>query len=190
MVTTPVPTRAEVSDVANSILDGTDAIMLSEETALGKYPVETIATMTRIAQEVEGQYVDVPVLNRENLTESVVVDAVTHAVIRSAKEVDAKIIVALSESGFTPRMVARHRPHCPILALTPSPVTLRQLALSFGCYSLLISGHLNDVDRVVAEVKKVVLAKKFAKRGERVVIVAGVPFGKKGATNMQIVITL
>lgn len=190
MITTPVPTRAEVSDVANSILDGTDAIMLSEETALGKYPIETIATMTRIAQEVEGQYVDVPVLSRDALTESVVVDAVTHAVIRAAKEVEAKIIVALSESGFTPRMVGRHRPYCPIIALTPSEITLRQLSLSFGCYSVLISGEMNDLDLVIVEAKKIILEKKFAKRGDRIILVAGVPFGKQGATNMQIVITL
>ncbi|MFZ2300195.1 MAG: pyruvate kinase [Candidatus Moraniibacteriota bacterium] len=190
MINAPVPTRAEVSDVANSILDGTDAIMLSEETTLGKYPVETIAMMTRIACEVEEHYADVSVLGRENLTEFAVVDAVTHAVIRSAREVDAKLIVALSESGSTPRMVARHRPHCPILALTPSPMTLRQLTLSFGCYSLLTPGHLNDVDQVIMAVRKIVLAKKLAKRGECIVIVAGVPFGKAGATNMQIVITL
>ncbi len=190
MINAPVPTRAEVSDVANSILDGTDAIMLSEETTLGKYPVEVIETMTRIAQEVEGHSVEVSVLGRENLTEFAVVDAVTHAVIRSAKEVGAKLIVALSESGSTPRMVARHRPHCPILALTPSPITLRQLALSFGCYSLLTPGHLNDVGHVIAAVRKIVLARKFAERGDRVVIVAGVPFGKAGATNMQIVIVL
>lgn len=190
MITTPVPTRAEVSDVANSILDGTDAIMLSEETALGKFPLETIQTMTRIAQEVEGQYVDVPILSRDTLADSVVVDAVTHAVIRSAREVDAKIIVALTESGFTPRMVGRHRPHCPIIALTPSPVTLRQLSLSFGCYSILIPSHLNDLEHVVMEAKKAVLANKFAKRGDCIIIVAGVPFGKQGATNMQIVITL
>ena len=190
MINAPVPTRAEVSDVANSILDGTDAIMLSEETTLGKYPVETIAMMTRIACEVEEHYADVSVLGRENLTEFAVVDAVTHAVIRAAREVDAKLIVALSESGSTPRMVARHRPHCPILALTPSLTTLRQLTLSFGCYSLLTPGHLNDVDHVITAIRKIVLAKKLAKRGECIVIVAGVPFGKAGATNMQVVITL
>ncbi len=190
MINAPVPTRAEVSDVANSILDGTDAIMLSEETTLGKYPVEVIAMMTRIAEEVEGHYADVSVLGRENLAEFAIVDAVTHAVIRAAREVDAKLIVALTESGSTPRMVARHRPHCSVLALTPSPVTLRQLALSFGCYSFLTPGHLNDVDHVITAVRKIVLAKKFAERGDRIVIVAGVPFGKAGATNMQIVIIL
>ena len=190
MINAPVPTRAEVSDVANSILDGTDAIMLSEETTLGKYPVEVIETMTRIAQEVEGHYADVSVLGREHEMEFAIVDAVTHAVIRAAKEVQAKLIVALTESGSTPGMVARHRPHCPILALTPSPITLRQLALSFGCYSLLTPGHLNDVGHVIEAVRKIILARKFAERGDRVVIVAGVPFGKAGATNMQIIVTL
>ncbi len=190
MIQTPVPTRAEVSDVANSILDGTDAIMLSEETTLGKYPIEAIRTMTRIATEVERQCGEVYSLERKALSQKIVADAVTHAVIRSAEEVDAKLIVALTESGFTPRMVARHRPHCPILVLTPSLVTLHQLSLSFGCYPLLTSGHLNDIDRVIAEVSAIVIRKKIARRGERVVLVAGVPFGKKGATNMQVVVTL
>lgn len=190
MIHAPVPTRAEVSDVANSILDGTDAIMLSEETTLGKYPVEVIETMTRIAREVEDQYMDVPVLDRQYHGRFAVVDAVTHAVIRAAKEVQAKLIVALTESGSTPRMVARHRPHCPILTLTPSHVTLRQLVLSFGCYSFLTSGHLSDVEHVIAAVRTIILTKKFAQRGDCIVIVAGVPFGKAGATNMQIVITL
>lgn len=190
MITAPVPTRAEVSDVANSILDGTDAIMLSEETALGKYPVETIMTMARIAQEVESQYMDVPLLNRDDLTTSVVTDAITHAVIRASREVRAQLIVALSESGFTPRMVARHRPYCAVLVLTPSETTLRQLALSFGCYALLLSGELNDLERVIAEVKRVVRENKLAKRRDRIILVGGVPFGKQGGTNMQIVVTV
>ncbi len=189
MIQLPVPTRAEVSDVANSILDGTDAVMLSEETTLGKYPVDAVATMRRIAEEVEGNS-EVPLMSRERLTKEIVVDTVTHAVVRSANELGAKLIVALTESGFTPRMVARHRPKQPLLVLTPDVVTRDQMALSFGCHALLLAEPLSDMDEVLKTVRQTVLKEKLGVRGDRVVIVAGVPFGKKGATNMQLVITL
>ena len=129
-------------------------------------------------------------MSRERLTKEIVVDTVTHAVVRSANELGAKLIVALTESGFTPRMVARHRPKQPLLVLTPDVVTRDQMALSFGCHALLLAEPLSDMDEVLKTVRQTVLKEKLGVRGDRVVIVAGVPFGKKGATNMQLVITL
>lgn len=190
MIHLPVPTRAEVSDVANSILDGTDAVMLSEETTLGKFPVEAVAMMARIAEEVEGRSESIAPFGGDAVSRAPVSDAVAAAVIRTAQEVEAGLIVALTESGYTARMVARHRPSHTILVLTPSPVTLGQLALSYGCCPKLVVTHYDDIDQVIAEARRVVLREKLAKRGDRFVLVAGVPFGKVGGTNMLLVVTV
>lgn len=185
MIHSPVPTRAEVSDVANAIMDGTDAIMLSEETALGEYPLEAIETMVRIAKHVEQHYPD-KALAHTGGEAAAVVDSVSGSVVRVARETAASVIVALSESGSTPRSVSRHRPVQPIIVLTPNKETLNRMALSFGCYAYPVK-PFRQVEQVVNEAKKVLAKEGLAKKSDRFVIVAGMPFGTSGGTNMLMV---
>jgi len=194
MIRSSVPTRAEVSDVANSILDGADAVMLSEETALGEYPVEAISMMTQVADMIEQNYPHQEIIQGEittggrrgSETEREIVDAVTFNVVNTAYEVGAKAIVALTESGSTARMVSRYRPKQAIIAMSPNSKSANKLVLSFGCIPVEIS-PFNYVGQVMNTVRKHVLARKIAKKGDKVVIVAGVPFGKRGGTNLLIV---
>jgi len=188
MILSPVPTRAEVSDVANSILDGTDAIMLSEETTLGHYPVAAVKVMRDIAEHIE----DVrkkKMVHYEERDDTSVVDSITGSVVHIAESVDAKAIVALTESGSTARMISRHKPQQPIIVMSPNERTRTKLALSFGCYSVDIKGF-KYVGAVMDEVSKFIIKNKVAKKGEKVVIAAGVPFGKTGGTNMVLVHTV
>ncbi len=181
MIKSPVPTRAEVSDVANAILDGTDAIMLSEETTLGEFPVHAVKVMARVSREIESKDLyeisEVP----RNVT-----DAVSDSVVVVANEVGAKIIVALSETGFTAKMISRYKPNQPILALTPNEKTYSQLALTSGCYPLIVK-KFKTVDEIIKMVRQHALKHKLASKGDRVVIAAGMPFGKSGNTNMLLV---
>lgn len=190
MIKSPVPTRAEVSDIANAILDGTDAIMLSEETTLGEYPIEAVKVMARVAKEVERDHH----LERENIDrklkgEMEITDSITSSVVKTAHDVGAKIIVALTETGYTARMVARHRPIPHILCLSPNQTTCNQLSLSYGCESVKVKIY-DDLKKVFPEVRRYCLSKKVASKGDRAVIVAGMPFHKTGSTNMLIVETL
>ncbi len=189
MINSPVPTRAEVNDVANAILDGTDAVMLSEESTLGKFPVEAVETMNRIALHTEAHYPHRHIMKKGDTTVDVVVDSVTNAVVNTAHEVEAKVIVALTESSFTPRMVSRHRPAQQIVVLTPNDRVLRKMALSFGCYAYKVK-PFRQVSEVVNEARKVLVAQGFAKTGEKFVIAAGVPFGQPGGTNLMMVETV
>lgn len=200
MIKSPVPTRAEVSDVANSILDGADAVMLSEETALGEYPVDAVATMSRVAGMIEKNYPHKQILHKEILKDNVVtadgkivekdiVDAVSFSVVNTAYTVGAKVIVALTESGFTAKVVSRYRPMQPIVAMSPNEKVVDRLALSFGCYPSHIQ-KFTDVEQVIDTVKKYVVANKFAKKGDKIVVAAGVPFGKTGGTNMLLTLTV
>lgn len=194
MIKSPVPTRAEVSDVANSILDGADAVMLSEESALGEYPVETVSMMTRIAINVEKKYPHHEALYGDILTSKVnasgeyknVADSTTFATVSTASNVGAVAIIALTESGFTPRMISRYRPMQPIIAMSARRHVVEQLALSFGCFPVLAE-KLTTIEDVIKEVRSFVTSHKFAKKGDRVVIAAGVPFGRTGGTNMLLV---
>ena len=195
MIKSPVPTRAEVSDVANSILDGADAVMLSEESALGEFPVEAVTMMEKIAGMVEKNYPHREMLYREILallgatgeeTHKGTVDAITFSAVSTAYSVGATIIVALTETGSTARMISRYRPKQLILAMSPREKVVQQLALTFGCYSTKIKsfGYVGEVTDVV---RKFVLVNKLAKKGDKFVITAGVPFGKTGGTNLVIV---
>jgi len=194
MIKSPVPTRAEVSDVANSILDGADAVMLSEESALGEYPVETVSMMTRVALNVEKKYPHHEALYGDILTSRAnthggykdVADSTTFATVSTASSVGAVAIIALTESGFTPRMISRYRPEQPIIAMSARRHVVEQLALSFGCFPVLAE-KLATIEDVIKEVRSFVISHKFAKKGDRVVIAAGVPFGRTGGTNMLLV---
>ncbi|KKT82272.1 MAG: pyruvate kinase [Candidatus Yonathbacteria bacterium RBG_16_43_6] len=194
MIKTPVPTRAEVSDVANSILDGADAVMLSEESALGLYPVETVAMMQKVALMMEKNYPHLDVLAESilgdhangNSVQKEVVDAVTFSVVSAASAIGATAIVALTESGLTARMISRFRPAQPIIVMSPNVSVVNQAVLSFGCYPI-YAENLMTIDEVTKKVRALAVAHKFAKKGDKVVIVAGMPFGSSGGTNMLLV---
>jgi len=190
MIKSPVPTRAEVSDVANSVLDGADAVMLSEESALGEFPVETVAMMAKVAGMVEQNYP-----HREALYGDIfsvkhgdengykdIVDAVTFAAVTTAAAVGAKAIIALSESGLTARMVSRFRPAQPIIAMSPKSHVVRQLELVFGCFPARIE-NFTTITEVMSAVRVYMLKNKLAKKGDKVVLAAGIPFGHTGGTN-------
>jgi len=189
MIHLPVPTRAEVSDIANSILDGADAIMLSEETALGEFPIEAVKVMTKVASVIEPSSKIEEELHYEIGQEIGVADSVSSAVVETARVLGAKAIIALTEYGFTARMISRHKPKEPIVVLSPHPHVLRKMLLQFGCYPVKIS-QFKYVKEVLETVKKVAVEGEWGKKGDKVVIVAGVPFGKTGGTNMMIVQTL
>jgi len=190
MIKSPVATRAEVSDVANAILDGTDAIMLSEETTLGQFPVEAVSVMAKVADEIEKNYPEKDVFHAAGVGETTITDSITGSVVKTAHDVGAKAIVALSESGFTARMVSRHKPQPIILALSPNARTSQKLALSFGCMPITIPRYESVAD--VFDIVRTYCAKHgIGNEGESVVIAAGAPFNTKGvATNMLIVETL
>lgn len=194
MIKSPVPTRAEVSDVANSILDGADAVMLSEESALGEYPVETVAMMSKVALMIEKNYPYQEALYGDTLEGGSgvndeykdIVDAVTFGAVGTASTVGATAIIALTETGLTARMLSRFRPKQPIIVMSPKRHVIEQMSLSFGCYPVRIE-KLVTIDEVMSEVREYVLAHKFAKKGDKVVISAGVPFGRAGGTNILLV---
>ncbi len=180
----PRPTRAEATDVANAIFDGTDAIMLSGETAAGKYPVEAVSTMSQIAMRAESA-----ILNREvpgrhaNVVERTQTDAISDAVRNIAEELDAKAIITSTESGFTAKMVSKHRPKCVVIAVTPNERVARQLSLSWGTYSALVKST-KTTDEMLSTAVDGALSTGLVKSGDLVVITAGVPVGETGTTNM------
>ncbi|PID52529.1 MAG: pyruvate kinase [Candidatus Moraniibacteriota bacterium] len=185
MITAPVPTRAEVTDVANAILDGADAVMLSAESAMGKYPLAAVRTMASIAKRTEKE-ISVKMITDIQKYASRTVNAVSRSAIYIAEDIGAVAIVALTESGFSARKISRYKPRQDIIALTPRKKTHQNLQLSYGCFSHVID-RFHSVVETVAFVKKFVKKNGYAKKGERVVIVAGVPFEHAGTTNMVIV---
>ena len=190
MIKSPIATRAEVSDAANAILDGTDALMLSEETTLGDYPLEAVNVMKTISKELEKDYPERAIVRVGAKGDTKISDSVTSSVVKTAHDIDAKVIVALTDSGFTARMISRHKPHATILALSPNTKTSAKLSLSFGCHAITVAKYdtLADVLKIV---KEHCLNEKLAKKGDKVVIAAGVPFNTKGlSTNMLIVQSL
>jgi pyruvate kinase len=184
MVQNPSPTRAEASDVANAIFDGTDAVMLSAETAAGKYPVEAVAMMARIARTVEASPEFIQKLNvlRPAPTPTTQ-DAIAQAADDIVEAVGARAIVVFTATGGSARRIARTRPQVPILALTPNLEVRNQLALVWGVIPHLAPDP-RDTDDMVRLALEAVKALGLAQVGERVVIAAGVPFGVRGTTNL------
>lgn len=185
MIKSSTPTRAEVSDVANAIFDGTDAIMLSEETTLGKYPFEAVAVMSRVAVQTE-KNIDYNVFLDNVCAGGVcgrsVPDAISQSAINIGRSIGADAIVVLSASGYTARMISRLKPKEPLIVLTPSDLTYNQLALSYGCYPLL-DKHFETLVQVVSESKDMLLTRDLVKKGDKIIIVAGLPLGIEGTTN-------
>ncbi|MCK9351543.1 MAG: pyruvate kinase [Candidatus Paceibacterota bacterium] len=185
MIHSPVPTRAEVSDVSNAILDGTDAIMLSGETATGDHPVLTIETMSRIAHRTEeSELFQEEVKKFVRITKGVA-DSVSLSVAVTAANIDAKAIIALSETGFTPRMISRYKPRHPIFVFTPHIETRNRALLSFGCFPEL-GPHFTELSEAAEHAKKFLIHRKNFKKGDKFVLCAGIPFGKKGSTNLML----
>lgn len=184
MIENPRPTRAEASDVANAVLDGSDAIMLSAETAVGKHPIEAVQVMSRIAEHTE-QFMAQEHLNRTKPLKvgQTVTDAIGENTVELAYDLNAKLIVTLTSSGYSARMVARHRPTMPLLAVTIGEETRRRLALVWGVTSVCVPEQLES-EQMVAEALDAARELKFVVPGDRVVITAGVPAGITGTTNM------
>lgn len=172
MIHSPVPTRAEVSDVANAILDGTDAVMLSEETTLGEYPIESVKVMARVAKEMESNYPEREIVHTPGVGKTDTTDSITGSVVKTAHDIGAKAIVALTGTGFTARMISRHKPRMPIFALSSNEKTYNQLCLSFGCIPVKID-EWKSVAESMEIVRKICLEKEIAKSGDRVVVAAG-----------------
>jgi len=181
----PRPTRAEASDVANAIFDGTDAIMLSGETAAGKYPVESVETMDRIALRAEQELNYREILHKQMIMKHVTItDAISQAVASAALDLNAAAIITATESGHTARMVSKFRPKAPIVAVTPHAGVIRRLALVNGVYPVLGEiAHTTDemLDRSVQES----LQSGYVRHGDLVVITAGVPVREVGTTNLM-----
>jgi pyruvate kinase len=184
----PRPTRAEVTDVANAVLDGTDAVMLSEETAIGRFPVEAVTMMAAIAADAESSFpFDAWIRRFEPRVP--LPDAVARAACTMAADIDAAAIVTCTQSGGTARRVARYRPRAPILAPTPHAETYRRLALVWGVTPLLNRSQ-PTTDELIDGALGAALAAGRAQRGDTIVITAGVPVGRLGMTNLIKVETL
>ena len=182
MSVNPIPTRAEASDVANAILDGTDAVMLSAETASGKYPTKAVRMMRKIAQEVEGS----PFMKYNVQYDADPKDRVTHAVAQSAvnilHEVDAKCIIAFSQSGATSKQISKQRPSKPVYAFTSLKDTYNRLSLLWGVTPMYIP-NIKNVKRLVASSERLLIDKKALHEGDLIVLVIGAGL-KEGSTNM------
>ncbi len=185
MVTKPRPTRAEASDVANAIMDGTDAIMLSAESAAGRYPVEAVRTMATIAQRTEVALDYVGILNRKRRTSTLdtVTEAISHATVTTAADLGAKAIISATRSGFTARMVSKYRPGCPIVAVTPDETVARKLQLVWGVTTI-IKEETPDTDELIDRAVEGAVESGLVQNGDLVVITAGVPAGITGTTNL------
>ena len=184
MMRNPRPTRAEVSDVANAVFDGTGCVMLSGETAGGKYPVEALTAMVTIVTEAE-QSIDYwrQFQKQRIIPASNINDAITHTCCLTAMDLNAKAILAATSSGRTARMICRFRPACPVAALTMHEKVRRQLAICWGVIPFL-TGEVNSTDRIFSLSAEVARKEGLVRNGDTVVITAGVPLGKSGSTNL------
>ncbi len=184
----PRPTRAEVSDVANAIFDGTSAVMLSGETATGRYPVESVATMARLALEAESALLEYGDLQQARAsTEPSITEGVAQAATTLARELEASAILTLTESGTTSRAISKHRPSCPILAISTRPELVRRLALNWGVTGLLFEGSASDDEKVAFGIERA--RALCSEPGDVVVVTAGIS-QEAGSTNLIRVVTV
>lgn len=184
MIRNPRPTRAEVSDVANAILDGTDAIMLSGESANGSYPVEAVQTMAKIAEEAEKQLKYEVAVSQATSHIPAISGVISRATCNAANELQASAIVSSTQSGATAKRLSQCRPECPIIAVTPDETVAKQLAFSWGVYSI-VSDRLESTDEMMDKSVEIAKENGFVQNGDTVVIAAGVPVGEVGATNLM-----
>ncbi|MCB2087011.1 MAG: pyruvate kinase, partial [Sphingomonadaceae bacterium] len=190
MIESPAPTRAEVSDVANAVYDGADAVMLSAETAAGDWPEEAVTIMDRIAVQVER---DEDYIERVRMLDTppdpTTADALSHACMTIADTVPIAAITVFTGSGSTARRVARERPSVPMLVLTPSMRTARRMALLWGTHAV-ATKDIGSFEEMIAKGKRMALRHGFADAGSKLIALAGVPFGTPGSTNLLHVVTL
>ncbi|MCJ2074324.1 pyruvate kinase [Methylobacterium sp. E-016] len=184
MITAPVPTRAEVSDVATAVYEGADAVMLSAESASGAFPLEAIGMMSRIAEEVERDALYWSIIRAQNSTpDHTAADAIAAAAHQMVDALDLDAIMAWTHSGSTALRLSRERPNATVIALTPKRETARRLAIAWGTHPI-VTNDASDVDDMAFRAAKFAVRERFAEVGDRVIVVAGVPFGTPGATNL------
>jgi pyruvate kinase len=184
MITSPVPTRAEVSDVATAVYEGADAVMLSAESASGQYPIEAVTMMNRIAEVVERDQIYWSVITAQRYEpEATGSDAIAAGAHQITDTLGLKTLAAWTFSGATAFRLARERPNATVIALTPNRDTARRLALVWGVHSIQTK-DASDIDDMAFRACKFAVREGFSQVGDRVIIVAGVPFGTPGATNM------
>jgi pyruvate kinase len=190
MIESPAPTRAEVSDVANAVYDGADAVMLSAETAAGEWPEEAVTIMHKIAVQVER---DEDYIARVRLLDTppdpTTADALSHACMTIADTVRVAAITVFTGSGSTARRVARERPSVPMLVLTPSMKTARRMGLLWGAHAV-ATKDIGSFEEMIAKGKRMALRHGFGEAGNKLIALAGVPFGTPGSTNLLHVVTL
>jgi pyruvate kinase len=187
MIRNPRPTRAEASDVANAILDGTDAVMLSGETSIGAYPLESVRTMMRIVDEVEARRPERPTRSFHPSDEErgrSIADAVGRAARQAARDLDAAAIITPTLSGYTARVMSRYRPKAPIVAVTPNAKVQRRLMLHWGVIPLLAARAENS-DEMIEHAVEAALDQGLVEAGDTLVITAGAASSKPGTTNLM-----
>ena len=184
MINSPVPTRAEVSDVATAVFEGADAVMLSAESAAGKFPIEAVSTMNRIAETVEQDPTHPKIMYAQHTEpEATGADAISAAARQIAETMELSAIVCYTSSGATGLRAARERPKTPVIAISPVVATARRLSLAWGLHTV-VSEDAENEDDMVERAAVLAFTHKFAKPNQRIIITAGVPFGTPGTTNM------
>ena len=184
MIRNPIPTRAEATDVANAVFDGTDALMLSGETAFGQYPVEAAATMAKIAQYAEDSIMYKAIMEERKIyTRSIITDAIAFSASESAKTLGADCIITATQSGYTARKISKYKPRIPVLAVTTNKKVMNQLALSYGVVPVEIK-HCEDINTLVDEALNICKQKELIHNGDLLIITAGILAGVTGGTNV------
>lgn len=183
MIRNPRPTRAEVSDVANAILDGTDCIMLSGESANGDYPVEAVSTMAKIAEETEKSLEYKVAVSKAKSHVPAISGVISRAAANAANELGASAVITSTQTGATAKRISQCRPECPIIAVTPDVIVARQLSFSWGVYPV-VADKMASTDEMLEKSVEIAKENEFVKTGDTVVLAAGVPVDQVGATNL------
>lgn len=184
MISRPLPTRAEASDIANAVFDGTDAVMLSGETAVGAFPVEAVQMMVRIVEQAEKVSTEFRRCPKTQEMELQVPAAVCDASYHAARDVSARAIAAFSQSGFTAKLISRQRPEMEIIGLTPHERVLRRMSLYWGVRPMLLQ-EIRNVDELILELEQCLFKAGLVQDGDKLVIISGAPIIQKGSTNLM-----
>jgi pyruvate kinase len=184
MIRNPIPTRAEATDVANAVFDGTDALMLSGETAFGQYPVDAAATMAKIAQYAEDSIMYKATMEERKIyTRAIITDAIAFSASESAKTLGADCIITATQSGYTARKISKYKPRIPVIAVTTNQKVVNQLSLSYGVVPVQIK-HCEDINTLVDEALNTCKQKELIHNGDLLIITAGILAGVTGGTNV------